>query len=312
MHGFKRLTFAALLLWGCGMLVSAVIPWEIIAEGRSALATVSRIGEMAKTEGGAPRILLIGSSPVVLGLSAKEIADATGVPTFNLAVPGVLPFFPEYLDTAAAFVRPDDIVVISDPNWLARGNATLTKGCVGSFSLSCAVWGPRPLPHLIEFARVLFGTWPTKNTAIVRNAIGDAVAVRSFNAAETIPTLPFAGRFADQVAVELRKTVENFRARGACPLITLGPIFVDADEQEQWRREQNATEARVAKLGLALSVITDGAVNTDRSLFLDSYEHPTAAERAIWTERVISRLVSRSQSPCSRSLARAEHSADRS
>jgi hypothetical protein len=297
---------AALALWGAGMLVSAAAPWEFLDASRAELGQVRTIAKAMGGDAGPPRVLLLGSSPVEIGLSAQKIAAATGLPAFNLAAAGALSFFPDYLDDVLGFVRPDDIVVLSDPNWLNHNDKILSRGCVSRIDWSCVQWRPHPLPHLAKFIQVVLGGW-SDPPAMNRDAVGDAVTVRSSNSAMTIPTVPFAGPFANDVAGQLRQAVEAIRARGGCPLLTLGPIYVDAREQEQWRREQERTEARVAKLGLALSVVTDGVINTDRSLFLDNYEHPAAAESEIWTDSIIRRLTSQSQSPCGRSLAKAEH-----
>src|SRR5579859_2481147 len=311
MRGSRRLTFVALLIWACGMLVSAVVPWLVIEGGRSALADLDTIGANAKASAATPRILLIGSSPVVLGLSAEEIARATGLPTYNLGVWTALFFFPEYLDRAMEFVRPDDIVILSNPNWLNRQSPILGEGCIGKFSASCTLWRPRPLPDLVEFVKVLSGLWPT-DFGVKRDPVGDLVTVRIRNGAETIPTLPYVGRISDGVVADLAQAAARLRKLGACPLLTLGPIFVEPKERDRWLGEQSAAEARVAELGLSASVITDGMVNTDRSLFLDGFEHPAPSERVIWTRRVVERLVSPTQSPCSRSLAKAEHSLNQS
>src|SRR5262249_46755730 len=122
-----------------------------------------------------------------------------------------------------------------------------------------------------------------------------------------IPAIEFPGPFAEQVATELGRAVGMIRAKGACAVVSLGPIYVEAAEQGAWTREQAALEARVAKLGLAASVVADGAISTDRFRSLDTYDHPTAAAGTIWADSVIRRLTSQSQSPCVSSLAKAGH-----
>ncbi|GGF03727.1 hypothetical protein GCM10011611_06480 [Aliidongia dinghuensis] len=304
MHGSKRWTLAAFALWGFGMLVGSVAPWDVLDGSRASLDETRRI---AASMGGAsetPRVLLIGSSPVELGLSAERISAATGLPAFNLAAGGALSFFPEYLNQVLLFVQPDDVVILSNPNWVSRNGVLLAEGCVSRFSLACASLRPHPLPHLIEFLRVVSGHWSSA-TDIMRNDVGDVVSYRSTNAAVTISTIPFPGGYANDAVAELRQAVAAIRAKGACPLLTLGPVYVDARDEARWLREQQIVEARIAKLGLASSVITDGAISTDRSLFLDGYEHPAASEGAIWTDRVIGRLTSPSQGPCAGSLAKA-------
>jgi len=304
MHGFKRLTIVALSLWASGALVSAAVPWDAVEAGRASIETIQPVGDLAKRTAKSPKILLVGSSPVVLGLSAKRIESATGLPTFNLGVFGALTFFPEYLEKVEALVQPGDIVVVSNPNWIHSLDAKLPTGCISSFRLACLRWRPRPMPHLIEVIRVLSGRLAV-DPGVVRDGAGDAVVVRSANTAATIPPLPFDGSISDEASAEVRQTVEVLRAKGACPVIALGPILVDPREREKWLKEQSATEARIAKLGLANATISEGLVNTDRGLFLDTYEHPAASERAAWTDRVIQRLVSKYQSPCAGSMAKA-------
>ncbi|HLZ65661.1 MAG TPA: hypothetical protein VKQ29_05485 [Aliidongia sp.] len=306
MRGFKRLTALALALWCAGMLVSSVTPWEVIVSGRSALDEVQAITRTLGTDSKTPRVLLLGSSPVALGLSAEQIGKETGLPAFNLAAWSALSYFPEYLKHVMPVVHPDDIVIISNPNWFVRANATLGEGCVDHVTTNCLTWRPKPLPHLMEVVKVLSGAFP-RDFMMPRDAQGDAMPVVYAHHSESIDVVPFSGRFADRAVPELRQIVEMIRARGACAVLAPGPIYVDQGERENWQRETDAAEARLAKLGLARAVVADDIINTDRSLFLDGYEHPSDRGRKLWSERIVDRLVSKSSSPCSSNLAKAEH-----
>src|SRR6202012_5061160 len=101
-------------------------PWGTLQFGRAALEQSLQLARGMTQDADTPRILLLGSSPAVLGLSAEKIAAATKLPTFNLAAPTSVEFFPDYMEMMMPFVRPDDVVVLSDPNWLGRGSKVLS------------------------------------------------------------------------------------------------------------------------------------------------------------------------------------------
>src|SRR4051812_8439387 len=143
MRNPKRFMRAALglLLGGAVLLAGSInvrqhIPDEYIGAERAYLAEVqTRLVEFDSISG--KRIALVGSSPVIMGLSAEQIEKATGVPTRNLALDASRGGFLDYVAMVSEHIRPGDVVVIADPNVMKSPQIQLPLRCVKDFRFDC-------------------------------------------------------------------------------------------------------------------------------------------------------------------------------
>src|SRR5512143_2597087 len=114
MRAHKRFALS-LVLGATVFLVASIvvrqhIPDEYIGAQRAYLAEVET--QLAEFDSLAPRqrIALVGSSPVILGLSAEEIETATGTPARNLAMDASRSVFDDYASMIVEHIRPGDVV----------------------------------------------------------------------------------------------------------------------------------------------------------------------------------------------------------
>jgi hypothetical protein len=106
------------------------------------------------------RIVLIGSSPVIMGLSAQQIETATGVPTRNLAMDAVRADFQDYAVMVVEHLRRGDVAIIGNPNLRKSPQMQLPLRCVKHFGFECIRKQSGLSSHIIQDALVLFTDRP--------------------------------------------------------------------------------------------------------------------------------------------------------
>src|SRR4051812_9084653 len=122
MRNPKRLVFVAVSLLAAGILalggsiaLREAIPDDYIGAERAYLLELqNQLAEFDSLKDG-QRIVLIGSSPVIMGLSAERIEAATGFPTRNLAMDASRAVFHDYTALVAEHLRAGDVAIIVDP-----------------------------------------------------------------------------------------------------------------------------------------------------------------------------------------------------
>jgi predicted membrane metal-binding protein len=97
--------------------------------------------------------------------------------------------------------------------------------------------------------------------------------------------------------------ITRLRARGACPLLAIGPILVGGKQQASWVSELGSLQNAAYKIGLGRYILSDDVAQVERAQFLDSFEHPSSKGRAEWTRRIINRLKDREMNPCAAVMA---------
>jgi hypothetical protein len=299
MRASKRITLVAIGLWLVSCAVGSLFPWEVVNNARIGMDEVQGVLLVADREKGSGRILLLGSSPVVLGISAKEIEQRTGMPTFNIGVSDAAEFFDDYMNRILPHIRKGDIVVVSDPRWLDPSRQKLAPGCTERIAGNCLGWWFGTLPHLSLAGRFVMNLHQSIGIVPVeRDARGDYAALDPSRLHKPVRTMPPPERNAAEDLKQMTQIVDELHRHDACPLLALGPVFVSEREQATWDGQVNSLQSAVFKSGYGRFLLSDGVLQTDRANFLDSYEHPSALERRNWTNRIIGRLMDRSMGPC--------------
>lgn len=274
----KRLAGLSVCLWLLGTATNTALlaypaHWQV-QEGRR-VATQS-LGPSY----GRCRILLVGSSPVVFGLSAKDLQAATGCRAVNLAALSVAHVLNDHLENVLDLARPGDVVVLSDRLW-TQLNAE-PPPCEGSVKLRCLRQWFRLVPNLNEAIARLRGH------SVRRDANGDLL---DFPDLPPDPSRPLDGPV-DNLAFRLDRIssqVQIIRSRGALPLLAPTPALVRPEARSLVERDLSRlatlVDARVGP-GVWLTPV----VNTDaRSTTLDG-QHASAAGRRQWTAQVAAAL----------------------
>jgi hypothetical protein len=299
MRASKRITLLAIGLWLVSCVIGSVFPWEVIDGARNGMDTAHNVLLAADRAEGTGRILLLGSSPVVLGISAKEIERRTGMPTFNIGVSDAAEFFDDYMSRVLPYIRKGDVVIVSDPRWLDPTRQKLSPGCTEQIAGNCLGWRFAALPHLSLAGRFVMNLHqPIGIVPADRDARGDNTAMDPGRLHKPVRTMPPPDRIAALDVRQMAGIVDELHRHDACPLLALGPVFVSESEQAAWDSQVSSLQSAVFKSGYGRFLLSDDVLRTDRADFLDSYEHPSALGRSDWTNRIIARLMDRSMGPC--------------
>ena len=292
MRQYKKVAFAALsLLLGSVVLVAGsilfrrFIPDEYIGAERAYLSQVERLLVEFDSIKEGRRIALIGSSPVIMGLSAERIETATGVPTRNLALDASRAVFADYAAMVIGHTRPGDVVVIADPNLRKLPQMQLPLSCIRRLGWECIREQPGFGPHIVEDALLLFTDRSFGEEKQRRTPKGDLVFA---DAQKPVPP-KFLAPFPENGAGNMAKLAREVRARGACPVFVLTPLLPMPEERALWQNEVDKLWRDIDAAGLHDVVMEDSPLWRDPALFHHD-EHPSERGREIWSDSLIAML----------------------
>jgi hypothetical protein len=284
---YKRLALTAIALWVVSTLVAAFVvsiedrrraPLEVMLQDFDAVS-------------GERRVLLVGSSNVVYGLSAGQLNELTGIPARNAGVIGVRRGFTDYFRIAMEHVRPNDVVVVSDPLWIFPGSGSQHYGCKEPTGVSCILRNWKLAPALLNLV-YRRGPDPVQRWPETRTPAGDVVFPRNVERKGTLPvavTSP-APRFAGKGLRIAKEQIELIRSRGACPVIAFPPMLVREDVRRDWEREFSRTKDAFKAAGLGDLLVGSMVIETNPDLFFNDAYHISPTGREIWTQMVFKSL----------------------
>jgi hypothetical protein len=294
MRDLKRFTKVGLGLLAAGavLLAGSVvlrrnIPDDYIGAQRYYLTELEELLAEFDTLATGRRIVLIGSSPVLIGLSAEQIETATGVPTRNLAMNASRAVFADYATMVFDHMRPGDVAIIVNPNLSRAPRLEIELRCVRDFTFDCFREQPGRLPRIVNDMLVLFTDRAFAYEVVPRTERGDTI----FPEEPTLQTRParFAGPFPENGAEDLAELAAEVRRRGGCPIIVLTPLLPAPEERALWQTEFDKLWGRIDQAGLTNIVVEDSPLWGDLALF-HHHEHPSEPGRERWTESVIAKM----------------------
>ena len=295
MRNRRRLTLVSLgLLAGVAVLLAAsiairqLIPHEYIGAQRAYLSAVERQLAALDSDTTGKRILLVGSSPVIMGLSAEQIENATHVPTRNLAMDSARAVFSDYAAMVFEHIRPGDVLVIADPNLRKSPQMQLPLSCVRHFEFNCIRKQTGFKPHIVEDFLVLFTDRSFGDEKLTRTPRGDLI----FENSPKPFAAKFQGSFPSNGPDNMVKLASDVRQRGGCPIFVLAPLLPRPEEIPLWRNEFAKFWRAIIKAGLHDIVVDDLPLWNDPALFHHD-EHPSERGRVIWSRSVIAKLQER-------------------
>jgi hypothetical protein len=285
---FALLTLSFLVVAGAlvagSIVVRQHIPDEYIGAQRAYLSWVE--GQLAEFDTiSGKRVALIGSSPVIMGLSAEQIETETGVPTRNLAMDAARAVFADYATMVFEHIRPGDVVVIAEPNLRRSPQMQLPLSCVRRFGSECMRDQSGYIPRIVNDALVLFTDRSFGDEHLARTPRGDFIFA---DAQKTVPP-SFQGPFPKNGADNMAKLAKEVRQRGACPIFVLAPILPKSEEIPLWQKEYASLWQQIDAAGLHDLVVADSTLWDDPALFHHD-EHPSERGRVIWTGSVIAKM----------------------
>jgi len=299
---YKRIALVSLVLW----LGSTLGVAYILALEDTQRADLDALLADLDTVKGEPRIVLVGSSQVVLGLSADRMTRATGIPARNAGVYAGRGGFREYFRLVMARIRPKDVVIVSPPIGAGIEIGSRHFGCSHPSGLDCVLSNWKAAPRIVEFSQ-RSAVVPTLQ--FERDPKGDAV----FSGRAAIP-IPEKGRkptfSADSVKV-VREQVDMIRARGACPVIAFPPHLAREDTLADWEGEFTRAKNALHDAGLGDVVVETMLIQTDPHIFLHDVHHMNPEGREIWTKLVLDDLAKHGRCGISWGVQRAAMAAPR-
>ena len=275
----------AMALWLAAVLLHAVVASSLPLR-LAASATDQRLQALDKTAGRC-RIFLVGSSVVLMGLSATELEAATGCAAVNAALLNISGQINEYLERILVHARPGDFVVLSDRSWTdmpldKKKYAERPRWVSYLTSVSLA-------PHAMADLRIV------SNSDLRRSTRGDNL---EFTALPGTPMLRFAAAL-DELPfrlVRISHQVQIIRASGARPILAATPILVAGSAKQ-------VLEAQFALLNeRVLATVGDDVwigpiVETNLVYFAMEGQHSSEAGRRRWTKQIESVILARGKTP---------------
>ncbi len=274
----RQLTWLGLALW-----LAAVLLHALLLAYPTVWSAAMRSGSLLPTAPAAPahcRIVLVGSSPVIFGLSAADLQAATGCTAVNLGALAVGHVLNDYLAEVLAAVRPGDTVVLSDRLWTQPGAAA--QPCETGPAWRCLLQWARLVPTLNEDMLRLRGY------GLQRSPQGDLL---SFVPLALAPLPPLAGPLdqrdyrLDRIAAQL----QLIRARGARPLLAPVPVLALPAARSVVEQDLAQLSAQLRQR-IGPGVWLTPIVNTDSAASTLDGEHATPAGRQQWTAQVAAAL----------------------
>jgi hypothetical protein len=278
MRGYKRLAIVAVVIWLAAVLLRAGIASSF--ELRMQLDDSQRAQTLLAATGGRCRVLVIGSSPAIYGLSAAALSVGTQCSAANLALIDVSARVDDYLDRLLESVGPGDIVVFTDRRWTQ--NVDVQDACAPVWKGGCLMTGLKFAPYLLERLRLFMPD------GVPRDASGDLVVHPPMTARLAVIGPLRIDRLDERVAI-IDRQARAIRARGACPILASTPMLVTVSAQRPLAAAYAKLETQVS-MQIYRANWLPPAIETSPVLFSLEGQHLSAKGRERWSE-VVGRAI---------------------
>lgn len=244
-----------------------------------------------------PRIVLAGGSNVVFGQDAQLIALHLGRPVVNAGIFSLMGGHSNYSDWLVTIVRPGDIVVFSDSNWMV--NASEHKKIDRQETRMAALMEPKLKIHFSLADRGAPPAWsllPNRPWLAVfissmkhsrealsydpgrRDRWGDAPTC--LPAAGTLKPMAQVDHFrASQAIQQAGRLANRLRAVGVRTVFTIPQTLVELKDVPGWNDYVGRLERELAKWGSVLHRPVQTIILTDPAMFCDYPTHVSAIAR---------------------------------
>ena len=276
------LLVVSVLFFAASIVFREHIPDDYIGAQRAYLSALER--QLAEFDAitTTQRIALIGSSPVIMGLSAEQIETATGVPTRNLAMDASRSVFGDYAAMVIEHIRPGDVVIIGNPNLRKLPQMELPLTCVKHFGFECIRAQSGLRPRIVQDALVLFTDRAFGYELLPRTPRGDLIFPGKPQYAAFRPK--FIGSFPRNGADNMAKFAADVHRHRACPIFVLTPLLPERGEISLWQREFTRLWREIDEAGLHDIVVQDFPLWNDQTLFHHD-EHMSERGREVWISK---------------------------
>lgn len=275
MRGFRRLALLGLFLWLLAVLARAGIAASF--DLRMMLPDARRAVEMVASapEDGC-RVLVVGSSPTLFGLSATELEAATGCRSANLSMIDMGGRLDDYLDRVLPHLRLGDVLVLADRRWTQAGSGD--DACAGQPAWACLAGAIHFAPYVVERLRLVLPL------SLPRDSRGDLLNHPPMTARRFVyRELPL-----DDLMMRASLAVGQagaIRARGACAVLAPVPMLVAPEAIPTLQAAYDRLGRQVTEQAADAAWLPP-LLETAPDLFVLEGQHPSAAERLRWTARV--------------------------
>lgn len=274
MRVFKFISIIALLLWS---IASTAPLWMVIGTPLEHDAFFMRqifdLDNYSKER----RLLVYGSSGMLLGFSASSFKKITGHEAVNLSTSGLGGQVEKAILLINERAKSDDIVMIGDRLY-RHNNAPLDKGI--EFLEKPTRWF-KLVPNLViyffpfKFLRTEVGD--LAEYPVTRFGVGKYDIDPEYNSAN--------------IDIMRRQAAEIMRA-GRCPVFVLIPLLVRNSDLTKFNDATSKLFELADAAGLSGNLVHVPAIETDRSLFTDQW-HMSAIGRDKWTNAIAQEMIER-------------------
>jgi hypothetical protein len=287
MRAYRKFALVSFALWVTSTAIIAIVMALDDRAREAELDAILSDLDAIKTE---RRIVLVGSSNVVLGLSAEQLSKSLGIPARNTAAYAARNSFDDYFRLVMERVRPNDLVLVSAPMGIvALETGSEPFSCKDRPMPLCVIRYWKLAPRLLELIRDPFWIpkWPAQRTSE-----GDAVFSQDRERGSSLPAATNARspKFSENSVAIVRVHIQMIRARGACAAFAFPPRLVYDDNKPAWEEEFARAKAAFKAAGLEDALVGSMLVHTNPRDFLNDAHHMSSSGREIWTQMLVKDL----------------------
>lgn len=275
MRGFKFISILAVLLWFLSIVATLWLKDDKVLYKDSLFQQQLVEMDVITDE---KRILIYGSSGLLLGISAQSLQSITGRSSRNFSTTGFGGQFESAIALMGLHIKKGDILVIGDRQF----RNPQPKSLQWYESL-------RSIKHLIPLIPEL-SSYLRPVAISPRTSYGDLLHYPPayFGLTKYNPNPSY-----DISNIEtMRMQIKLVRQTGGCPVLVLVPLLVKQSERSSFETATTQLLSLADSAGLSAHVLKVSSIETDDSLFVDQ-EHLSAKGRARWTAAIGREMLER-------------------
>lgn len=272
MREFKNISILAVIIFTTSIFISNLNIIKLKIENNSIFK--NKLIEIDKIDKSYNKIIIYGSSPLLMGISAKIIQRNTKIESHNLSSAGLEGQFEIAIKSIVSKTTPGDIILIGDRNFRIN---KIKKPVINDF-----IYNIKLLPNLKskffphQYKRTLEGDL-------------DSYPKTFFNLTESIGAIDYDEELMFEKMMLYKNIITSF---GACPIFVLTPILVKPNDKEKFELATKKLIAYAETMELSQNIIKSISIEDDKDTFMDT-SHMSQFGRDKWSEDLTSEILDR-------------------
>lgn len=272
MQEFKKVSYLAVSIWLSSILIANWFHFN--SEIKKDPTFINQLLHLERDYSSKNKILVYGSSGLLMGISSELIEKNIGINSFNLSSSGLGGQIEMAIKSIAPKSYPADVILIGDRDYR---NPTSENTIFKKISNSIKI-----IPNL----RPSF--FPVASNRSLRGDL--EIYPESFFIAKSHNPLPI---YNEKLIIKKMQTqIKLAKQLDLCPVLIFVPILVNPNEKAQFELATKNLISHAESEGLSQNILNLLSVETDKNLFSDQF-HLSKNGREKWTKAVTNELLER-------------------